>query len=107
LTAVDHGDDVRMRELRDGAGLAPEALDVLLVLAVLGVEDLQRDVALEERVERAVDGRHPAGADDVLQLVATADQVLPHLHQPTVPAAAESRTSPARTRARLPTRPAP
>src|SRR6185295_6959432 len=107
LAAIDHRDDVRMRELRDRARLAPEALDVLLVLAVLFMEDLQRDVALEQRVEGAMDGRHSAGADDVLQLVATADQVLPHLHQPPVPAAAESRTSPGRTRVRLPTRRAP
>ena len=49
LAAVDDGDDVRVRELRDRAGLAPEALDVLLVVAVLRVQDLERDVPLEQR----------------------------------------------------------
>ena len=62
LAAVDHRDDVRMRELRDCARLAPEAVDVLLVLAVVLVQDLQRDVPLEQRVEGAVDGRHAARA---------------------------------------------
>ena len=69
LAAVDHRDDVRMREGGDRAGLAPEALDVLLVLAVVRVEHLQRNAALEQRVERAVDTGHAAGADELLQLV--------------------------------------
>ena len=55
LAAVDHGDDVRMRELCDRARLAPEALDVLRVAAVLLVQDLQCDIPLEQRVERAVE----------------------------------------------------
>ena len=58
---VDDRDDVRVRELGDRASLAPEALDVLLVVAVLVVQNLQRDVAFEQRVECAVDARHPAG----------------------------------------------
>ena len=66
LAAVDDRDDVRMRELRDGARLAPEPLDVLGVIAVMRVEDFQCDVALEQRVDRAVDRGHAAGADDLL-----------------------------------------
>ena len=49
LAAVDHRDDVRVRELRDRARLAAEALDVLVVVAVVLVQDLQRDVPLEQR----------------------------------------------------------
>jgi len=38
LAAVDHRDDVRMRELRHGARLSPEPLDVLLVVAVMRMQ---------------------------------------------------------------------
>ena len=80
LAAVDDGDDVRVRELRRGARLVPEALDVVVVLGVVLVQDLQRDVPLEQRVVRAVDARHAARADDVLELVAVRDQ-LAHRHR--------------------------
>ena len=65
LAAIDHRDDVRMRELRDDARLAPEPLDVLVVLEVALVEDLQRDVALEQRVVRLVDARHAAAPEEL------------------------------------------
>ena len=65
-----------MGELRDRARLAEEALDVLLVLAVVVVEDLQGDVAFEKRVERAVHARHTAAADDLLELVPVRDELL-------------------------------
>ena len=55
LTAVDHGHDVGMRELRHGAGLPAEALDVVAVTRELLVEDLQRDVPLQQLVVRAID----------------------------------------------------
>ena len=80
LTAVDHGDDVRVRQLRDRARLAAEALDVVGVGRELRVEHLQRDVTLEQPVVRAVDARHTAGADELLELVAVRDQ-LPHHNQ--------------------------
>ena len=88
LAAVDHRDDVRMRELCDRARLAPEALDVLRVAAVLLVQDLQCDVPLEQRVEGAVDGRHAARPDRLLQLVSARNH-LAHSHQPSLPAARE------------------
>ena len=70
LAPVDHGDDVRVLELGDRARLALEALDEVLVGGVPLVQDLQRDVALEQRVLRLVDARHPAVSDELLDLVA-------------------------------------
>jgi hypothetical protein len=78
LAAVDHGDDVRVRELGDRPGLPAEALEVLGVLAVALVEDLQRDLALEQAVVRAVDRRHSAAADELLELVAARDHLPGH-----------------------------
>ena len=48
LAAVDHGDDVRVGELRDRARLVAEALDVVVVAGVLLVQDLERDPAVEQ-----------------------------------------------------------
>src|SRR4029077_15049236 len=59
FATVDHGHDVRMLKLRDGARLSFEPLDEVLVFAVLLMENLQHDVAFEERIPRLVDGRHP------------------------------------------------
>ena len=67
-----------MRELRDRARLAPEALDVLRVVAVVGVQHLQRDVPLEQLVVRLVDARHAARADELEHLVALGDHVTDH-----------------------------
>jgi hypothetical protein len=47
LSAVDHGDDVGVRELCDRARLVPEAPHVILVLGVVGMEHLQRHLPLE------------------------------------------------------------
>ena len=63
LAGVDHADDVRVGELGDGARLAAEALELVGVRRDLAVHQLDRDLALERRVERAVDRRHPAGPD--------------------------------------------
>jgi hypothetical protein len=67
-----------MREASDGARLVAEALDVLAVLAELVVQDLERDVALEQAVVRPIDARHPARANDFLELVPFSDQLADH-----------------------------
>ena len=64
LAPVDHRHDARVLELRHGAGFALEALDEVVVFVVLLVQDLQRHVALEERVVSPVDAGHAAVADD-------------------------------------------
>ena len=78
LAAVDHRDDVRVRELRDRTCLTPEALDVLLVVAEPLVEDLQRDLALEQAVVGPVDGGHPTAPNALLELVAARDHLARH-----------------------------
>src|SRR5207302_4268131 len=78
LAAVDHRDDVRVREPGDGARLVAEARDVLLVVCVLRVEDLQGYVALEQRVARPVDGGHAAAADDLLEVISVRNLLLAH-----------------------------
>ena len=78
LAPVDHRDDVRVLELRDGARLALEALDEVVVVVVLLVQDLQRDVALEQGVVGLVDAGHAAVADDLLQLVSSCDRLPDH-----------------------------
>ena len=54
---------------RDRPRLAPEALDVVVVGGVVLVQDLERDIALEQPVVRAVDAGHAARADELLELV--------------------------------------
>ena len=78
LAAVDHGDDARVRELRDRAGLAAEALDRVRVAPVDVVQDLQRHLALEQAVVRPVDARHAARADELLELVAAGHEFPDH-----------------------------
>ena len=75
LPAVDHGDDVRVRQPRDGARLAAEALEVLGVLGVVLVEDLDRDLALELAVVRTEHAGHATGSHELLELVAVGDQI--------------------------------
>ena len=70
--------DVRMRELRDGARLAIEALPELGVLGELRRQHLDGDDAVQARVLRAIDLAHAAGADRRLDLVRT--QTGPRLH---------------------------
>ena len=53
-----------------GPPLLVEPLDDLGVARLLGREQLQGDVAVEPRVERAEDGPHAADADRLLQLEA-------------------------------------
>ena len=63
LARVDHADDVRMRELRDGARLTPEAFELVGILLHLAVQELDRHPALEVHVEGPIDRRHPSRAD--------------------------------------------
>ena len=55
---------------RRRARLAAEPLDIVVVLVVLLVEDLEGDLPVEQPVVRAVDARHAAGSDELLELVA-------------------------------------
>ena len=62
LAGVDHGNDVRMGELRDGAGFTAEALDLVRLVGHLAVHHLHRDPALQRAVPRQVHRGHPAAA---------------------------------------------
>ena len=84
LAAVDDRDHVGVRKPRDRPSLTAKALDVLGVTGEVLVQDLDRHPALEHRVVRAVHARHAALADELLQLVATDDQ-LSDVHRHTVP----------------------
>ena len=77
LAGVDHADDVRVVELRDRPRLAPEALELVGVRGDLAVHELDRDLALEHRVEGAIDGRHAAGADLGIEAIAPAESRVP------------------------------
>jgi hypothetical protein len=61
-------DDVRMRELAGGAGLAQEAAADLRVRGDVRREDLERDLAVEPDVARAVDDAHAAAPELGLEL---------------------------------------
>ena len=71
LAPVDHGDDVRVIQLRERSRLTLEALDVLRVVREVLVQDLDCDRALEHAIARSVDARHPTAAGEILKLVAT------------------------------------
>ena len=58
-------DDAGVRHARGGARLGLEAVDVLVVLALLGVEDLDRDGAVQRDLAGAPDRRHSAAADEL------------------------------------------
>ena len=60
--------DVLVRERGDGASLALEAERVSV-----GAEELDRDVAVELRVMRQPDLRHPARAELLLEAISAAD----------------------------------
>ena len=64
-----HGDDVGMREPRHRARLAQQALASLVVAAV-GLQDLERDAPLEIGIERGVDDAHAADAELALEAIA-------------------------------------
>ena len=73
LVGVDHADDVRRGELGDRFCFAPEALQLLALTSHLAVHDLDCHPALECQVMGAVDGRHSATTDHLVDLVATAE----------------------------------
>jgi hypothetical protein len=109
LAAVDHRDEVRVRELRDRPRLAAEARDVLRVVRERLVQHLERDVALEDAVVRAVDARHAAATEGLLDRVATRDDVA-LLHEGSTSSTRRSPragASPWPRRTPLPTRRAP
>jgi hypothetical protein len=62
LDRVD-GDDPRMIESSERLRLAPEALEPLRARGHPGRQHLERDLAAELGVHRAIDLAHPAGAD--------------------------------------------
>ena len=69
LADVEHLDDVRMAQLRHGLRLGVEARDDLLRVAQVRVDDLDRDLAPEAPVARAVHRGHPAVANLLEDLV--------------------------------------
>ena len=66
-------DDVRVRDLRGGARLAPQPLDQVGRLAVRGVQNLQRDAPADVDVLGLVDAAHAALAAQPPHVVAAAD----------------------------------
>ena len=80
LAGVDHGDHMRVVELRHGARLAPEALELVGILGDVPVHQLDRHPALEGGVEGPVDRGHAARPDLLFEPVAVADQRPYHRH---------------------------
>src|SRR3712207_495041 len=70
LAAVEDADDVGVLQPGGARRLAAEALHELLVLGEAPMQELERDVAPELLVDRAVDVGHPARPDAVLDAVA-------------------------------------
>ena len=70
LEAVDLR-DVRMVQRRKRLGFAPKALQPIGIPRELVAEDLQRDVAMEPRVTRAIHLAHPTCAERRDNLVGT------------------------------------
>ena len=70
LAGVVDGDDVRVLERGRQPGLAQEALTERAIGGEVRGEQLQRDVAVEREIARAVDDAHPTTADDRLDPVA-------------------------------------
>ena len=85
FAAVEDADDVGVLQAGRARGLAAEALDELVVLGEAPVQQLERDLAAELLVERAVHVGHPARPDAVLDRVAAVDDGagadVPHTHR--------------------------
>ena len=73
---IKTGDDVRVTKDGRGERLAPESVGQVAVSGDLGSQDLDRDLALEADVGRAMDRRHPATTDDRPEPVSTTEERL-------------------------------
>ena len=73
LAEVEHRHDARVAERRRRPGLVAEPAEEVGVLAELGAEELDGDVAIQLGVAGAVDRRHPALAEELDQAVAAAE----------------------------------
>ena len=60
LARVDDADQVGVRETRRSSSLAAEALELVRLLGDLAMQQLDRHRAVEDLVERQIDGRHAA-----------------------------------------------
>ena len=69
-----HGDQVRVVQRGGDLALAAEAQAELAVLGLLRRDHLQRDLALEALVERAIDDSHPASSRHAPDLVTGEDR---------------------------------
>ena len=78
LADVEDLNDVRMVEPGGEAGLAREPLPHLVVAGEVVGEELDGDFAIELQVAGAVDGRHAAVAEPVLELVALTGELALH-----------------------------
>ena len=66
----EDGDDVRVVERSDRAGLAIEAFETARFVGDIGRQDLQRDLAAEPRIASAIHLAHsarPEGRDDLVR----------------------------------------
>src|SRR5690606_2064054 len=79
LAGVDDGDDVRVREAGGGAGLAPEALELVRLRRDVAVEQLDRHPPLQRLVEGPVDGGHATRAHLLLEAEASAEKGADHV----------------------------
>ena len=68
---VEDLDDVRVRKHRDRLGLVLETAAELLVRQILVFEDLDRDDAVVDVIERFINNGHAADADDLDDLIAS------------------------------------
>jgi hypothetical protein len=74
FAGVVHGDDVRVVEARRRLRLAAETRLERRVARQVDAQPLHGDVALQPQVARAPDLGHAAAADDLVQLIAAAEQ---------------------------------
>ena len=75
LAEVVDGDDVGVAERGRRLGLRAETRREIGIAQVLRTEQLERDVATELGIGGAVDGRHPAAAQQLDQAVAAAQRL--------------------------------
>ena len=82
---VVDADDVRVAQGRGGLGLLPEPRDEGRIAAVLGVEDLDRDLAAQLGVGGTVDRRHAALAQELDEPIPAAEHVAERCHSSVSP----------------------